>query len=96
MTELTEGIVLLTREQLRLRLTEAGHPITRSYFGKICLPSRGLGPPVDLYFGGRHLYRWDQGLAWAQARAAVPYKNRAKVIYCSRCARAMRKKEARK
>ena len=54
---------LLTREQLRLKLSELGYPLTESYFQKICLPSVNAGPPVAKWWGRRPLYRLDEALA---------------------------------
>jgi hypothetical protein len=63
---------LLTREQLRQSLNEAGYPIAASYFDKICLPSKNSGPPVAKQWGKRPLYKLDDGLAWAENRCKTP------------------------
>jgi hypothetical protein len=68
MTTDTSPAPLLTREQVRQRLNEAGYPITASYFNKCCLPSRNAGPPVFKWFGKRPLYRISDALAWAESR----------------------------
>jgi len=59
---------LLTREQLRIKLNERGHPLTASYFNKISLPSVNAGPPVAKWWGKRPLYRLNEALAWADSR----------------------------
>jgi hypothetical protein len=51
-----------------------GLPITRRYFGKISAPGIGGGPKADLIWGGRHLYKPQNLLAWAMSRAEVPGK----------------------
>ena len=61
---------LLTRRQLAEYLTnEAGYPIAFSQLQKLCMPSRGEGPPIECWFNGRPLYRPSRGLAWARARS---------------------------
>jgi hypothetical protein len=59
----------LTRQQAALYLTERGYPISQRYLEKLCVPSGGHGPRVDLWFGGRALYTPDDLLAWAQSRS---------------------------
>jgi hypothetical protein len=63
---------LLTREQLRHELNARGYPLSASYFAKLCLPSKGGGPPVDRKFGKRPLYRLEDGIAWAESRCCRP------------------------
>jgi hypothetical protein len=67
----------LTRDQLRQRLNECGYVISRSYFNKICLPSRNAGPPAAKQWGKRPLYRLADGIAWAEARCTEPGESRA-------------------
>jgi hypothetical protein len=59
----------LTREQAAEFLTGEGFPITRRYLAKLSIPSSGQGPRVDLWFGGRALYRPEDLIAWAESRA---------------------------
>jgi hypothetical protein len=61
---------LLTREQLRLKLSELGYPLTESYFQKICLPTFNAGPPVAKWWGKRPLYYLEAGVAWAESRCS--------------------------
>jgi hypothetical protein len=67
----TTSPALLTREQLRQRLNEAGYPITTSYWNKINLPSVSAGPPVAKWFGKRPLYRLDDALTWTESRCSA-------------------------
>jgi hypothetical protein len=59
---------LKTREQLCEFLNEQGIPVSLSALEKMCMPSRGEGPPAEAYWGPRPLYRPSRGLEWAQAR----------------------------
>lgn len=61
---------LLTRSDLRARLNERGYKISQSYFDYLCLPSRNLGPKPAKWFGARPLYRFSEGLAWAESRCS--------------------------
>ena len=63
--------ILLTREQLRLKLNERGYPLTASYFNKISLPSVNAGPPVAKWWGKRPLYRLEDALVWAESRCTA-------------------------
>jgi hypothetical protein len=65
-------VPLLTREQLRYELNARGYVMSASYFSKICLPSRGEGPPVARQWGKRPLYELEAGLAWAETRCKTP------------------------
>ena len=94
MSEPTEGVIILDRKQLLACLNENGFPIKRTYLNRICLPSVNLGPPVALHLGHRVYYEQTAALKWAEARSKVTRRNRAKVVYCARCARAMRKRAA--
>ena len=97
MSEPTDGVVILDRKQLLACLNENGFPIKSSYLQQLCLPSRaGRGPPVALRLGYRVYYEQTAALKWAEARSKVTRRNRAQVIYCARCARAMKKKAAGK
>jgi hypothetical protein len=62
-------LVRLTRQQAAKFLTERGFPIKERYFEKLSCPSGGQGPRVDLWFGGRALYKPEDLLAWAERRA---------------------------
>jgi hypothetical protein len=56
---------LLRRDVLAKALTEAGFPVaTATLATKAC---RGDGPPFRV-FGRIPLYRWGDGLAWAQGK----------------------------
>jgi hypothetical protein len=69
-TGLSDDEKLLTRRQLSEYLTnECGYPIAFSQLQKLCMPSRGEGPPVECWFNGRPLYRPSSGLAWARSRS---------------------------
>ena len=61
--------VRLTRAQAAQFLTERGFPIKERYFEKLSCPSGGQGPKIDLWFGGRALYRPQDLIAWAESRA---------------------------
>jgi hypothetical protein len=71
MTPETAVIPKLTREQLRVKLSELGYPLTQSYFNKLCLPSVNAGPPVSRWWGKRPLYTLEDGIAWAEARCTA-------------------------
>ena len=49
------------RDELKL-------PISAAYWNKICLPSRGDGPPVEIYWGGRPMYRQSKLCTWSISR----------------------------
>ena len=59
---------LLTREELRQYINDAGIPLGASTFEKLCMPSRGEGPPIEFFWGNRPLYKPERGLAWARSR----------------------------
>lgn len=59
----------LTRKQAVKFLNERGYPIALRYFEKLSCPSGGQGPRVDLWFGGRALYKPEDLLAWVERRA---------------------------
>jgi hypothetical protein len=59
----------LTRAQAVQYLNARGFPISQRYFEKLCVPSGGQGPRVDLRFGGRALYLPEDLLAWAESRS---------------------------
>jgi hypothetical protein len=58
----------LTRRELVKFLQEHGYPVSLSTLAKLSMPSRGEGPTPAGAWGGRHLYRPADGLAWAKAR----------------------------
>ena len=41
---------------------------SKSYWNKLCLPSRGDGPPVETYWGARPLRRQSKVRDWALSR----------------------------
>ena len=59
----------LTRKQSAQFLTAHGFPIERRHFEKLCCPGSAKGPRVDLWFGGRALYRPEDLLVWAENRS---------------------------
>jgi hypothetical protein len=59
----------LTRRQSAQFLTAQGFPIEPRHFEKLCCPGSAKGPRVDLWFGGRALYRPEDLLAWAEGRS---------------------------
>lgn len=65
---------LLTREQLADALTREGYPTARSTLATKAV--RGGGPVYRLY-GRRPLYRWADGLAWAEGRLSAPRRSTA-------------------
>jgi hypothetical protein len=67
----------LTRKQLAEFLTASGYPISYSVLNKLCMPSNGQGPPVDVWWGARALYHPDTGLAWAESRLRRPNTSQA-------------------
>jgi hypothetical protein len=66
---MSDKLPRLTRQQAVAFLNQNGFPISLSTLERLCMPSRGEGPPVDLVFNGRPLYRPDDVLAWAEARS---------------------------
>jgi hypothetical protein len=60
---------LLTRPQLGAALRSAGFPVADKTLATRA--SRGGGPPYRR-FGARVLYRWGEGLAWAESRLSAP------------------------
>ena len=68
-TTVDQSEPLLTRAQAhKFVQDELGLPLSPNYWTKLCLPSRGDGPPVALYWGGRPMYRRDGVRAWAMSR----------------------------
>ncbi len=63
---------LLTRGRTAEALTEAGFPIKAKTLATKA--TRGGGPPYSR-FGLRTLYRWDDALAWAEARLTAPHRS---------------------
>jgi len=59
---------LMTRSELREFLNSEGFPLGESTFEKICMPSRGEGPPIEFFWGNRPLYKPERGLEWARSR----------------------------
>jgi hypothetical protein len=59
---------LLTRTELADGLSALGYKITAEYLSQ--LAHRGLGPPVELFWGGRRrpLHKLSRGIAWAKSR----------------------------
>lgn len=60
---------LLTREQVGVALRAAGFPVASKTLATMA--TRGGGPSYRR-FGARVLYRWDETLAWAEARLSGP------------------------
>jgi hypothetical protein len=62
---------LKTRDGLYTLLCENNFPLGRSTFDKLCMPSRGEGPPVAAWWpgrgGDRPLYETTASLQWAKA-----------------------------
>ena len=65
---------LLTRDALAVALTASGFPVSAATLASKA--TRGGGPPFSK-FGGRPLYQWGSGLAWAQARLSKPVRSSA-------------------
>jgi hypothetical protein len=63
---------LLTRDGLAEALTEAGFPTSAKTLATKA--SRGGGPPFRK-FGPRAIYRWGDGLQWAEARLSAPRRS---------------------
>ena len=58
----------MTRSELREFLNSEGFPLGESTFEKICMPSRGEGPPIEFFWGNRPLSKPERGLEWARSR----------------------------
>jgi hypothetical protein len=67
---------LMTRSELRVFLNSEGFPLGESTFEKICMPSRGEGPEVEAWWGGRPLYNPERSLEWARGRLSKTRKRR--------------------
>ena len=67
---------LLTREELRQYINDAGIPLGASTLEKLCMPSRNEGPPVEAWWGARPLYNPERGLEWAKGRLSQTRKRR--------------------
>jgi hypothetical protein len=65
---MSETPARLTRQQAVEFLNSHGFPIKPRYFEKLCVPSGGVGPRIDAWFGNRALYLPDDLMAWAQGR----------------------------
>ena len=59
----------LTLREAPNYLREHGYPVSFSALRKMCLPSRGEGPPVAGRWGQRSLFAPNALLAWAERRA---------------------------
>jgi hypothetical protein len=60
---------LLTREQIPTFLKEElGIPIKFATLNKLCIPSVGQGPPVEIFWSRRPLYRRSAVRDWALGR----------------------------
>jgi hypothetical protein len=62
---------LLTRRQAGAALRAAGYPVADKTLATMA--SRGGGPAYRR-FGARVLYRWEEALAWAEARLSGPVR----------------------
>ena len=60
---------MLPRALLSSALAEAGYPIA---YTTLCKLARSGGGPEYRLYNGRALYRWQDALAWAQARMSAP------------------------
>jgi hypothetical protein len=63
---------LLTRDRLAQALTEAGYTIASPTLATKA--TRGGGPVYRL-FNGRAIYRWADGLQWAESNASAPRRS---------------------
>jgi hypothetical protein len=62
---------LLTRDRIAAALTDAGFPVTAATLATMA--TRG-GGPIFRKFSNRPLYRWGDGLEWAQSRLSKPIR----------------------
>jgi hypothetical protein len=62
------AVKFMTRRQLVDHLNEHGYPISLSTMNKLCMPSRGNGPPAEGIWGKNELYSPERGLRWARER----------------------------
>jgi hypothetical protein len=67
---------LLTRKQLAAALTAAGYRTAPSSLATMA--TRGGGPPYQRW-GPTPVYRWGEGLRWAQARLSRPGRTAAEI-----------------
>ena len=71
----------VTRDELYTLLRTHGIPIGRSTLDKLCMPSRGEGPPVAAFWPGRGknpyrpLYDAQVALNWARGLFKAPIPN---------------------
>jgi hypothetical protein len=63
----SEGLPLMTRQQLVPFLNANGFPISESVLSKLSAPSVGKGPPIHSWWGKRPLYQPEPTLAWAKS-----------------------------
>jgi hypothetical protein len=68
---------LVTRDELHEEINKAVAPVGLSTIEKLCMPSRGEGPPVAAWCPGRGrnrrpLYDLPVGLDWARRRFLIP------------------------
>jgi hypothetical protein len=61
----------LTRRQAVALLNEHGYPMSASTFAKLCMPSRGEGPPSVGRWANRDLYEPSKLLGWAKTRFRI-------------------------
>jgi hypothetical protein len=59
---------LLSRDALAAALTEQGYPIKAKTLSTLASRPGKTGSPPFRHFGSRVLYRWGDGLAWAEGR----------------------------
>jgi hypothetical protein len=64
----------LTRRQLAEFLTDRGYKTSKSTLDKLCMPSRGEGPPAAGFWGNRALYDPNKALAWAKNRFRTDWR----------------------
>ena len=62
---------LLTRDALAAALTERGFPVKAKTLSTLASRPGKTGSPPFRHFGARVLYRWADGLAWAESRLSA-------------------------
>jgi hypothetical protein len=63
----TEGLPLMTRQQLVPFLNAQGIPISESTLSKLASPAINRGPPIHSWWGKRPLHAPGAALAWAKS-----------------------------
>jgi hypothetical protein len=83
---------LLTRAELAAALTKAGYPITTATLATKA--TRGGGPPFQRW-GPRRLYRWGNGLTWAQSLLSAPISSTSELNVATQAAPQPRRRRGR-